>query len=73
MPTFIERYHGQTSDLRPAEERALREKIDGLKAAHAAARTAMAERHLDEMQALDAAFNEQFNTLHGRPTGRTSK
>jgi hypothetical protein len=64
--TFVERYHAQSSDLRPQPERDLRTKRDALKTLRVATLKALDEKHADEIAAVEAEFNGEFDKLNGR-------
>jgi hypothetical protein len=64
--TFIERYRSQSNTLRPQAELDLKAQRQNLTALRDAARKALAERHQDEFDALEADFNKQFDILNGR-------
>jgi hypothetical protein len=64
--TFIQRYHAQSSDLRPAAERDLETQRDNLKQLRVATLKALDEKHADEIAAVEKTFNDQFDKLNGR-------
>jgi hypothetical protein len=64
--TFVERYHVQNSEMRPQGERDLAAKRDALKQLRVATLKALDEKHADEIAAVEATFNAEFNRLNGR-------